>query len=132
MLEFGRQCVASTNWGGHVPLILVDAHSEFDRTLPVVERNDYWLLPDVWPDIKAGYDKFAQLNPDETRFRYPYAWYAFRCLQTNDFVEQINLIRKNDGEVNYGYFGGEKAFDRAWAFATGASVPTNAVAPPSQ
>lgn len=132
MLEFGRQCVASTNWGGHVPLILVDAHSDFDRELRGQERSDYWLLPDVWPDIESAYEKFARLNPDETHFRYPYAWYAFRCLQTNDFVKQIKLIRQNGGEVNYSYFGGEQAFDRAWAFATGAPIPTNNVAAPSE
>jgi hypothetical protein len=128
MLEFGRQCVASTNWGGHVPLILVDAHSEFDRTLSGADRNAYWLVPDVWPDIQAGYEKFAQLNPDETRFRYPYAWYAFRCLQTNDFVKQINLIRQNDSDFDYNYFGGKPVFDRLWAFATGAPMPTNGTA----
>lgn len=132
MVGFGRQCVASTNWGGRVPLILVDAHSEFDRTLSGQERNEYWFLPDVWPDIKAGYEKFALLNPDETRFRYPYAWYALRCLQTNDFVEQINLIRKSDSDFNYGYFGGKTAFDQEWAFATGTPMPTNGAAAPAQ
>jgi len=132
MLEFGRECVASTNWGGHVPLILVDAHIEFHNTLQREERRGYWLLPDVWPDIQDGYEKYAQLNPDETSFRYPYAWYAFSCLQTNDFVEQINLIRTNDGEIDYDYFGGKEAFDRAWAFATGAPMPTNEAAASSE
>ena len=129
MLEFGRECVASTNWGGDVPLILVDAHSQFYSTLRRQERRGYWLSPDVWPDIQASYEKYAQLNPDETRFRYPYAWYAFNCLQTNDLVEQINLIRTNDGEVDYSYFGGKQAFDRAWAFATGTPMSTNGAAP---
>lgn len=122
MLEFGRECVASTNWGGQVPLILVDAHIDIDREFSGDERHAYWSLPDVWPDIKAGYEKFAALNPDETHFRYPYAWYAFSCGQTNDFVEQINLIRKNDGEVRYSYFGGKEAFDKVWAMATGTDV----------
>ena len=52
-------------------------------------------------------------------------WYAFRCGQTNAFVEQIKLIRKEDGEVKYAYFGGKEAFDRAMAVATWAVVPTN-------
>ncbi|HTR40365.1 MAG TPA: hypothetical protein VMH87_01950, partial [Pseudomonadales bacterium] len=125
MLEFGRQCVASTNWGGRVPLILVNAHSQFYGTLASEERRDYWLIPDVWPDIQASYEKFAQLNPDKTRFRYPYARYALLCLQTNDFVQQINLIRQNDHDFNYNYFGGKQEFDRCWAFATGAPEPTN-------
>lgn len=128
MLAFGRECVASTNWGGEVPLILVDAHSEYDDTLRGLDRREYWYLPDVWPDIQAAYTKYAQLNPDETRFRYPYAWYAFSCGQTNAFVQQINLIRQNDGTINYGYFGGKASFDRAWAEATGATGSTNAPA----
>jgi hypothetical protein len=132
MLEFGRECVASTNWGGNVPLILVDAHLEYYNTLSAEESRGYWLLPDVWPDIQSSYEKYAQLNPDETHFRYPYAWYALYCLQTNDFVEQINLIRTNDGEINYNYCGGKRAFDRAWAFATGTPMSTNGAAASSQ
>jgi hypothetical protein len=125
MLAFGRECVASTNWGGKVPLILLDAHVDFHETLTGEERRDYWLTPDVWPDIQSAYQKFAQLNPDETRFHYPCAWYAFQCGQTNAFVQQINLIRQNDGQINYGYFGGKASFDTAWAEATGGTVATN-------
>jgi len=117
MLEFGRECVASTNWGGHVPLILVDAHSEFVRTLNSDDHSSYWLLPDVWPDIKTGYEKYARLNPNASRFRYPYAAYAFRCGQFQAFNEQVNLIRKSDVQPNYNYFGGKKAFDKMVAFA---------------
>ena len=117
MLAFGRECVASTNWGGHVPLILVDAHSEFARTLGAEERREYWMLPDVWPDINAAYEKYAQLNPDLTRFRYPYAAYAFRCRQWQDFKAQIGIIRKNDMPPDYNYFGGKDDFDKMAALA---------------
>lgn len=126
MVAFGRECVASTNWGGQVPLILLDAHSEYDRTLSGEERNAYWLAPDVWPDIQSAYDKYAQLNPNETQFRYPYARYALACDQTNAFVQQINLIRQNDGQIHYRYFGGKASFDRVWAEVTGGTVSTNA------
>jgi len=126
MLAFGHECVEKTNWGGHVSLILVDAHSELARTLDKEARSTYWALPDVWPDIKAGYERFAQTNPDETRFRYPYAWYAFQCGQMDDFKTQIKLISQNDGKVKYGYFGGKAAFDRAMAHANGQEAPTNA------
>jgi hypothetical protein len=112
MLAFGRECVTSTNWGGHVPLILVDAHSEFARTLNANERKDYWGLPDVWPDIKASYEKLSQTSPNITRFRYSYAAYAFRCGQWQDFNEQIKIIRQNDYEPDYNYFGGKTAFDK--------------------
>ena len=131
MLAFGRECVASTNWGGHVPLILVDAHSEFARTLKANDRTDYWRLPEVWPDIKAGYEKFSQTNPDATRFRYPYAAYAIRCGQWQDFDEQIKIIRKNDYEPDYNYFGGKAAFDKIVELANQqvGSTPQRSLAP---
>ena len=136
MLAFGRECAASTNWGGHVPLILVDAHSEFSRTLEADNRQTYWQLPEVWPDIKAGYDKFAQTNPDATRFRYPYAAYAFRCSQWQDFNEQVKFIRQNDSVPNYRYFGGKEAFDKLVGLAIhqmGATTPApTAPAAPAQ
>jgi len=112
MLAFGRECVASTNWGGHVPLILVDAHSELVGSLSAANRDAYWELPDVWPDIKAAYEKFSQANPNATRFRYPYAAYAFRCGQWQDFNEQIALLRKTGDDLNVSYFGGREAFDK--------------------
>jgi hypothetical protein len=127
LLAFGRECVGNTNWGGHVPLTLVDAHSEFARTLNSEGRAAYWALPDVWPDIKAGYERYAQVHQDDTRFRYPYAWYAFRCGQMEEFKAQVNLIRQSDGELKYSYFGGKAAFDKAMALANGTKGPTNAV-----
>ena len=127
MLAFGRECVATTNWGGEVPLILVNAHSEFSRTLPAESRQDYWTQPDVWPDIQAAYERFAQTEPDATRYRYPYAAYAIRCGQFEDFNEQIKIIRQNDGSVNENYFGGKEAFqkllDVANPHGTGAGDP---------
>jgi hypothetical protein len=113
MLEFGRECVASTNWGGRVPLVLVDAHYEFARSLSVDEQAAYWKQPDVWPDIQSAYEKVFQLNPDvQGDYRYYYANYAYRAGQWQTFKEQIKIIRKQDGEVNYDFWGGRESFDR--------------------
>jgi len=79
----------------------------------------------VWPDIKAGYEKYAQLNPNASLFRYPYAAYAFRCGQLAAFTEQIALIRKNDGKLNYNYFGGKDAFEKLVTIASGQNQTTN-------
>jgi hypothetical protein len=127
LLAFGRQCVANTNWAGQVPLTLVEAHRDFYRSLSGDDRKGYWLYSDVWPDIKASYERFAQANPDETHFRYPYAWYAFSCGQMEDFKEQIKIIRQNEKEVSYSYFGGKEAFDQLEAVANGKEPLTNAV-----
>ena len=118
MLAFGRECVASTNWGGRVPLILLDAHSEFSRTLSADERPAYWREPDVWPDIQTAYETFSRVNPNATKFRYPYASYAFRCGQWEEFSRQIDLIRQNDFKVNSNYFGGAKALAELLEFAS--------------
>ncbi|HEU5397168.1 MAG TPA: hypothetical protein VFV81_08365 [Verrucomicrobiae bacterium] len=122
MLAFGRECVASPRWKGEVPLILVDAHKEFDADLNREDRAAYWTQPDVWPDIQAAYEKYSRVNPNAAGFRYPYAWYAFRCGQFPAFCKQIALIRTNDGKINYNYFGGEKTFAELMARAT-ADVP---------
>ncbi len=118
MLAFGRECVAATNWGGKVPLILVDAHSDYYRLLRGNEnRAAYWLAPDVWPDLKAGYERYVQANPEETRFRYPYAAYAFRCGQWQTFIEQVDLLRNGPADFRFDYFGGEETFTNMVASA---------------
>lgn len=122
MLAFGRECVTSTNWGGEVPLILVDAHSA--RTLSPEQCREYWLLPGVWPDIKAAYEKYARLNPDLTRFRYPYAAYAFRCHQWRAFLKQVKIIQQNDIDLDYKYFGGKDIFVKMVKLATSAEAGT--------
>jgi hypothetical protein len=120
MVAFGRECVASPVWGGKVPLILVDAHGEIVRSLRDRDlKQDYWAIPEAWTDIRSAYEKFSRLNPDETRFRYPYAAYAVRCEQWNVFLEQIRLLRETETEFSfkYDYFGGKDDFDRVVAFA---------------
>jgi hypothetical protein len=100
---------ANTNWGGHVPLILMDAHREYQMYLPDSdEKNNYWKQPDVWPDLKSAFDRFFELNPDAAGWHYNYAWYAYACGQWNDFLHQTTLL----GSItNYDYFGGKKSFD---------------------
>ncbi len=113
MLSFGRECVASTNWTGRVPLILVEAHGQLVAVMASAEeRNAYWRLPDVWPDIRSAYEKFFALNPDATGYRKYYARYALWCGQPRAFLEQVALLQSGEG-VDYAFFGGQDAFDKA-------------------
>ena len=112
MAAFGRECVAHTNWGGRVPLILVDAHIDCADLLPRQSRDGYWLQPEVWPDVKASYERFFQTEPDAMGVRYRYAFFAASCGQWQDFKEQIALIRQTDGKVDEDYFGGKEALER--------------------
>ena len=120
MLEFGRQCVESTRWGGDVPLILVDAHLQCARRLPRSEQAGYWGRSDVWPDIRAAYEKFFQLNPAAEHTRNYYAWYAQACEQWPVFNEQIAALK----EVDFAVFGGKEEFDKMTARARAAANPS--------
>ena len=110
VLAFGKECLASKQWGGTVPLILVDAHravqAYFYNKEP--ERSEYWLRPEVWPDIKASYERFFALNPTDTARHQNYALYAYRCQQWGELNRQLSLLRS----TNFTFFGGQQAFDK--------------------
>ena len=112
MVAFGRQCVASNNWGGRVPLVLADAHYYCAQKLEKDQRADYWHQPDVWPDMQSAYERFFELNEDASSFRYSYAYYAYACGQYREFNAQMKLIRDKDGKIDTAFFGGEDAFGK--------------------
>jgi hypothetical protein len=110
LIAFGRECVASKRWGGQVPLILADAHSairayNFGRE---PERSAYWRRPEVWPDVKASFDRFFQLNADAVNYHQNYAFYAYRCQQWDELSRQLSLMRT----TNYSIFGGKGQFEK--------------------
>jgi Domain of unknown function (DUF4034) len=107
LLDFGRECVQSKEWGGRVPLILLDAHLAIRRYYDKPKQDDYWKLPEVWPDIQAAFDRFFELNPGVTKWYQNYAWYAYLCGQWDKFNELIPKL----GRVNYSYFGGIEKFE---------------------
>ncbi len=108
VLEFGRQCVASTQWKGTVPLFLVDAHVTVSRYLEKEQQPKYWLNPAVWMDVRNSYERFFELNPEEVSYRHNYAWWAYKCGKHREFLEQVALFPS----INYEYFGGRQEFDR--------------------
>jgi len=115
MLEFGRECVQNTNWAGHVPLILLDAHRTIQHSYTDdTEKEDYWKKPDVWADLQAAFDRFFELNPTTTGWYYDYAWYAYHAEQWDKFNE---LVPKLGKVVDYSYFGGEEEFNKMVAMA---------------
>jgi hypothetical protein len=114
MLQHGRECLASPNWGGRVPLILVEAHDALAKleSDPESQRR-YWRKPDVWPEVKQAYEKFFKLNPSDTRYRHDYVRQAYWAQQWDVVNEQLPLL----GPVNYRLFGGKPAFDKVVAEA---------------
>ncbi len=114
MVAFGRQCLASTNWGGYVPLMLYQAHSEFWFHLQNSDyKKQYWQLPDVWPDVEASFERFFKLNPEATAYYHNYTWCAYQAEQWDKLNELIPKL----GPVNYGYFGGEDEYNKMVALA---------------
>ncbi|HLH53341.1 MAG TPA: hypothetical protein VKY92_06970 [Verrucomicrobiae bacterium] len=108
MLEFAGECVNSPKWGGHVPLILLDAHELISASLDREARANYFRRPEVWADLKQAFDKFFVLNPHETGWHHNYAWYAYSAQQWVDLNRELQLL----GPVNYNYFGGRAEFDK--------------------
>lgn len=109
MLSFGRECVQNKDWGGKVPLILVDAHSDIPTYyLNGAEKTNYWKQPDVWLDTKAAYDRFFELNPNATDIYKNYAWHAYHAEQWNAFIELAPKVRPQD----HNFFGGEDEFNK--------------------
>ena len=102
-LEFGRACVASTNWGGEVPLVLPNLHHSLARYHNSTESPDYWHRPEVWEDVRSAYAKFFALNPEASYYHHHYARDAFLCGQYDVFLAQCKLLPA----TNFYFFGGE-------------------------
>ena len=113
-LKFGRACVASTNWGGHVPLVLMDTHYNLARYYKKADSAEYWQRPEVWKDLQSSYEKFCRLNPDDTSWRHNYARDAYLCGQYAEFLKQTKLFA---GNTNFVFFGGEQKFRQMLAKA---------------
>jgi thiol-disulfide isomerase/thioredoxin len=115
MLAFGRECVENKQWGGNVPLILLDAHYFIQREfVDDSEKTNYWKQPEVWLDIKDAFDRFFEANPDDVGWHHKFAWYAYQCGQWNEFNHQLSLFSSG---TNYDYFGGKDKFDQMVALA---------------
>jgi hypothetical protein len=109
MLAFGRECVASKKWGGHVPLILLDARRDIaSRIQDTNQVSAYWNRADVWRDLHRSFEKFFALNPDEIGWRHDYAKAAYDAGQWKLFLDQCKLMRAG----NYEFFGGLGNFQK--------------------
>ncbi|MEP6757252.1 MAG: hypothetical protein ABJA67_17230 [Chthonomonadales bacterium] len=102
-IAFGRECVASTNWGGEIPLLLVQAHQSLAKYLPKEKQSDYWLLPGVWEDVQSAYNKYLKAHPKDLLERSYYAVFAYSGSHWDVLNEQLLLL----GSENYRLLGDE-------------------------
>jgi hypothetical protein len=114
-LDFARSCVASTHWGGQVPLILATVHHSLASYYDLGRSPTYWQRPEVWPDVKSSYEKYFALNPADVSRRQDYAMDAYTCGQYAAFLEQIKLF---SGGTNFAFFGGAARFQEMVRKAT--------------
>lgn len=117
-LAFGRSCVASTNWGGQVPLILAQLHHSLARYHQTTNAA-YWHRPQVWRDVRSSYERFFALNPDAVGWRHDYAKDAYDCGQPAIFLQQTKLFTFG---TNHAFFGGEEKFEEMLEKATKAAI----------
>lgn len=82
MRVFGRDCVASGNWGAGLPWLLSEMHHQFAlERLDSSEQecNDYWKRPDVFDDLQQLFEAALAAQPASVKFRSAYASVAFRA-----------------------------------------------------
>lgn len=114
MLEFGRECATNTQWGGNVPLTLLDAHYFISYMYTnQTDQDNYWKRPEVWPDLQTAYERYFQANPDAIGRYGQYAFYAYKCGQWKKFLEIIPKF----GPRSYDYLGSRDQFDKMVATA---------------
>jgi hypothetical protein len=104
--EFALQCVNSTNWGGNVPLIMIDFHRDTAASYPE-GRQAYFGRQDVWQEIRAAFDKFFQINPEATGWHHDYFWYAYCAKDWKVAERELDLL---GDDISYHFFGGEDRF----------------------
>jgi hypothetical protein len=106
-VAFGQECVRSTNWGGHIPIVLVLAHNDIDSRLTGAAKTEYWKKSEVWQDIKSAYDRYLELNSEETHIYNAYVLHAYQAEQWAALNELIPKLTT----TNYDMFGGKSEFD---------------------
>ncbi|MBI3866890.1 MAG: hypothetical protein HY299_00015 [Verrucomicrobia bacterium] len=108
MLEFGRECARSKEWGWSVPLIIAEAHQSLAR-YDQREGQDYWADPSVWPEIESCFEAFfARYGEQGLGWRHNYARFAYKCRKWSVLRRELPLL----GKVNYDFFGGREAFEQ--------------------
>ena len=105
-LAFGRECLATENWRGGVPMVLVDAHVAASRD--AADPNAYFADPVVWDDLRAAFEGHLLNVPDDIRRRSAFARYATLA---NHWAEADEQFKALGDKADYGPFGGKATYD---------------------
>ena len=108
LFEFGWDCATNLAWKGRVPLAGVSAMENLAVEYPEDKRGAFWQRPEVWKLVRAAYERYFKLNPDDVNLRQAYVRDAYRSRAWEDLNRQLKLMEC----ANLEYFGGEAAFNR--------------------
>lgn len=100
MMAFGRECVQHPRW--RVPLTMVVALENIADDFSKEQAEAFWWRPDVWADVKAAYERYFELFPNDTEERGRYFKAAYRSRAWKDMKRQFPKLRA----VPWGQFGG--------------------------
>jgi hypothetical protein len=89
-LAFGRECVATNNWYGELPFMLVSAHRRLAEDLE--HREEYFHNPLVWEDIRSVYVPYLAAKPKLNWARSEFAAWACQCGQWAEARRQFQLL----------------------------------------
>jgi hypothetical protein len=106
MVAFGRECLATRNWRGGLPFVLLDAHEAIAKE--VADPAAYFRAAAVWDDVRAVYDGHLVNAPDDAKRRSQFARYAVTAEQ---WVEADAQFRALGDRADYAPFGGKATYD---------------------
>jgi hypothetical protein len=106
MVRFGRDCLATQNWRGGIPYVLIDAHDAVAQETD--DAKAYYEREDVWADFAAVYEGALLNFPDDDYRRSQYATFAARAGRWD--VARAQLERLSDRAV-LSVFGGKSTLD---------------------
>jgi hypothetical protein len=104
--QFAQACVASTNWGGNVPRIMLDFFADIEPA-DDSSKKSFYARSDIWADIQSALDKLLKLNPDESGWHHHY--FKFACL-AEDWEVAARELQAMGEVLDYSFFGGEQRF----------------------
>lgn len=110
VLEFGRECVVSTNVAGKPRLLLVSIHESLERAGRKSRQVDrsYFARASVWSDLKSAFEAYADGAPTVGTWNKSFAKYAWYAQDWETLNRQLPKIRKPDPA----FFGGTEQFNR--------------------
>lgn len=105
--EFAVECVASTDWGGNVPQIMLDYYADIEPS-DLSSKADFYARPEVWSDVQKALNQLLKLNPEESGWHYNFFKFAYFAGDWTVAARELEAM----GEVDdYTYFGGKEQFN---------------------